>query len=116
MVFSFIYTSPDGNQYFNPPDNLNYEYFSPLYQLGMGFVIVIGGIVLVATIYLALKNAIWVIMAKGSFNGKFFLWLFIGIAVGLLLIGGGWLGIVSLMHNKIVVPGEEILQVKGVYF
>jgi hypothetical protein len=103
------------NPYFEPPDNLNYDYFSPLFQLALGAIIVIGGLIIVVTIYFAIKNAIKTIVGSASLDGKFFLWLFIGLIVGILLIGGGWLGIINMIHKSVVEPGQEIVYEKTIY-
>jgi hypothetical protein len=103
------------NPYFNPPDNLNYDYFSPLFQLCLGLIIVIGGLVIVITIYFAVKKAIKAIAGNASLDGKYFLWLFIGLIIGILLITGGWLGIVNMIHKSIVEPGQEIVYENVIY-
>lgn len=107
--------SPSPNPYFVPPDNIHYEYFSSLFQLGLGLIIVIGGLVIVFTIYFAIKKAIKTIVGNASLDGKFFLWLFIGLIIGILLIGGGWLGIINTIQKSIVEPGQEIVYEKIIY-
>lgn len=102
--------SPDPNSYFEPPDNFDYGFFIPLLRAGLGVVIVIGGIVLLFTIYFLITNAIKVMMGKASFSGRLFFWVFIGLMVGLLLIGGGWIGVINMMQRSIVEPGQNILQ------
>ena len=103
------------NPYFEPPDNLNYDYFSPLFQLGLGLIIAIGGLIIVVTVYFAIKNAIKAVAGNTSLDGRYFLWLFIGLIIGILLIGGGWLGIVNMIHRSIVEPGQEIVYENVIY-
>ncbi|TYQ13120.1 UNVERIFIED_CONTAM: hypothetical protein Cloal_4178 [Acetivibrio alkalicellulosi] len=50
-----------------------------------------------------------VILGNGFFDGKFFLWLFIGVFVGILLLGGGWLGIIHLIHKSMIQPIQNII-------
>lgn len=103
------------NPYFEPPDNLGYDYFSPLFQLGLGLIIAVGGLIIVVTVYFAIKKAIGTIVGNTSLDGKFFLWIFIGLIIGILLIGGGWLGIINMVHKSIVEPGQEIVYEKIIY-
>lgn len=101
--------SPIPNSYFEPPDGFDYGFLIPLLRVGLGVVMVIGGVVILATILFTVIHAINVLMGKTSFDGRYFLWIFIGLVIGILLIGGGWIGVISVLQDSVVEPGQNIL-------
>jgi hypothetical protein len=91
-------------------DTMAWGILGPILIISATAIMVLGILVLVAAIgYIAWKG-LTQFFGKGVVGAKELKITGIGLVIGLLVTGGGWVSVVKLLDRVVVSPGEQILQ------
>lgn len=91
-------------------DEMAWGVLGPILIIGATVILILGILVLVSALGFITLKALTQYFGKGKVGAQELKLFGIGMIIGLLVTGGGWLSFVKLWDRVVVQPAQEILQ------
>lgn len=88
------------DQYLNPPENLKIDDYIPFLKYILAGVMGLGAVLTVASVIYLAVCLIKAIFGFSGVRNKYINKAFWGMAIGIMLLGGGWLGGIAFFRKS----------------